>query len=372
MEKRKNHCNLRKAVLLCQFVPEKLPLVLAEFRSCRKPHNDSGLMTRQISRRLQNFYSVFANDDQVLIAINADPDAIASAMAVKRLLWRKVAGVTIANINIIERTDNIAMIRLLQVAMTHIDDLDLSKFNRFVIVDSQPSHNKHFLRFSPDVIIDHHPETGCDASYLDIRSKYGANSSIMTEYLRDAKIKPSGKLATGLFLGIKTDTSNFERKTLIEDVNAFHFLFRHANIHLARRIEQAELRPNFLKFFQKAIQKKRFRKGKIFAHLGPVPSADVLVLIADFFMKVEDVNWSIVSGFHNAHLIVIFRNDGIRLHAGTVAKRSFSKLGSAGGHKGLARAEIASKNLRNLVDYQDEKKMLNWLIYQVQKRSAEN
>ena len=42
-------------------------------------------------------YDQFVGDDNVLIVINADPDAIASAMAVKRLLWRKVSSVTIRN-----------------------------------------------------------------------------------------------------------------------------------------------------------------------------------------------------------------------------------------------------------------------------------
>ena len=35
--------------------------------------------------RVRQFYSQFTPDDRVLILINADPDAIASAMAVKRL-----------------------------------------------------------------------------------------------------------------------------------------------------------------------------------------------------------------------------------------------------------------------------------------------
>ena len=65
--------------------------------------------------RLRRFYKLFSGDDHVLIVINADPDAIASAMAVKRLLWRKVASVTISHINTIERPDNLAMIRLLGV-----------------------------------------------------------------------------------------------------------------------------------------------------------------------------------------------------------------------------------------------------------------
>ena len=65
------------------------------------------------SERLRRFYDIFSGEDQVLIGINADPDAIASAMAVKRLLWRKTAGVTIANINTIKRPDNRAMIQRL-------------------------------------------------------------------------------------------------------------------------------------------------------------------------------------------------------------------------------------------------------------------
>jgi len=168
------------------------------------------------TEKLRRFYDQFAHDDHVLIVINADPDAIASAMAVKRLLWRKVAGVTISNINVIKRPDNIAMIRLLGVNLVPVKDIVKDSFSRFVMVDSQPDHSEVFARFPMDVIIDHHPETVVHASYLDIRSKYGATASIMTEYLRAAKIKPSKKLATGLFYAIKTDTANFERKAVNE------------------------------------------------------------------------------------------------------------------------------------------------------------
>ena len=61
--------------------------------------------------RLRRFYQQFSGEDHVLIPINADPDAIASAMAVKRLLWRKTAHITIANVNEIKRPDNLTMIR---------------------------------------------------------------------------------------------------------------------------------------------------------------------------------------------------------------------------------------------------------------------
>jgi len=326
-------------------------------------------MKLSAAARLRRFYEQFAGDDHVLIVINADPDAIASAKAIKRLLWRKVSSVTISNINVIERPDNLAMIRLLGVALVPIDEIDASRFSRFVIVDSQPEHNEIFNKIKPDVIIDHHPETGVRAPYLDIRPKYGATASIMTEYLRAARIKPSAKLATGLFYAIKTDTGNFERQTQIEDILAFQFLYRHANIQLASKIEKSELRLDFLKYFQIALAKMRRRKGRIFAHLGPAINPDVCVIIADFFMRIDSVNWSIVSGFYNKTLIVVFRNDGVRKNAGKLAHKSFGLYGSAGGHKNMARAEITVENLKPLVDHQDEEKLLQWIIRQVEKRA---
>ena len=327
-------------------------------------------MKLSTAQRLRRFYDQFARDDQVLIVINADPDAIACAMAVKRLLWRKVSSVTISNINVVVRPDNLSMIRLLGVSLVHIDEIDAHSFNRFVIVDSQPDHHEALTRFIPDVIIDHHPDTGVEAPYVDIRPKYGATASIMTEYLRSAGIKPSAKLASGLFYAIKTDTSNFERQTLIEDVRAFQFLYRHANIHLARKIEQSELRLDFLKYFKIALDSRRMRKGRIFAHLGRVVNPDVCVLIADFFMRVNSVNWSIISGIYEKKVVLVFRNDGLRKNAGTVAKESFGHIGSAGGHKSMARAEIALSNLKGVVEYKDNKKFLNWVINAVVKKAG--
>ena len=319
--------------------------------------------------KLRRFYEHFSSNDHVLTLINADPDAIASAMAVSRLLWHRVANMTISNINRVRRPDNLAMIRLLGVKLVHIDGIDESKFNRIIMVDSQPDHNEAFARFKPDVIIDHHPETDAKASFMDIRPKYGATATIMTEYLRAAKIKPSVKLATGLFLAIKTDTSNFERQTLMEDVRAFQFLFRHTNIHLASKIEQAELTLDFLKYFKTALQNKRMRKGRVFVHLGSVINPDVCVLVADFFMKVDSVMWSIISGINDQKLIIVLRNDGIRKNAGKVAEKSFGHLGSAGGHKSMARAEISLSEIKDRVDYRDDKKLQQWIIRHIETRA---
>jgi len=327
-------------------------------------------MARSASERLGRFNDQFSGNDSVLIVINADPDAIGSAMAVSRLLWRRVSTVTISHVNTINRPDNLAMLRLLGVAMTPFNDIDPAQYSKIVIVDSQPNHNEFMEALHPDVIIDHHPETDAKASYSDIRPGYGATATILTEYLRAARITPSAKLATGLFQAIKTDTNSFKGQTQIEDVRAFQYLFRYANTHLARKIEQADLRLDFLKYFKIALNTKRLRKGRVFVCLGSVVSPDVCVIIADFFMRIVSVTWSIVCGTCDKKLIVIFRNDGIRKNAGKVAKESFGQFGSAGGHKNMARAEIALSDLSDQVEWRDEKKLLTWLINRVEKRAG--
>ena len=319
--------------------------------------------------RLKRLYDQFSKEDRVLIPIIADPDAMATAMAVKRLLWRKISNVTIANINEIKRPDNLTMIRLIRIPLTPFKKINLVDFNRIVLVDAQPDHHPELTGLNPQVIIDHHPvDATTKAPFMDIRPNYGATASIMVEYLRTAKITPSTKLATGLYYAIKTDTANFQRQTQMEDLHAFQYIFKHANIFLAGRIEQAEMKLDFLKYFKQAIEERTVRKNQLYVHLGRVPHPDICVQIADFFMRVDSVAWSIVSCLHQNRLVVIFRNDGIRKNAGIVAKKSFGQLGPAGGHKNAARAEIPVEAIVSMVDCTDRKKTANWIIKQIKKR----
>ena len=325
-------------------------------------------MATSASEKLRRLLGLFTYEDRLLVLINADPDAMASAMALKRLLWRQVSATTIAHINTITRPDNLAMIRLLKLDMLPVQKVETDQFTRFAIVDSQPSHHESFDDINFDIIIDHHPDTGDKAPFADVRPNYGATSTIMTQYLRAAKIKPSAKLATALFYGIKTDTMNFRRKAVIEDVNAFQFLFRHVNVHVAQSIEQAEMTPDFMKYYRIALECMRVRKQRIRVHIGPVSNPDVCVSIADFFMKIHDIAWSVVSGTYQGRLIIIVRNDGARKDAGKLLREVFGELGTAGGHKSMARAEIPLKNLDGVVQYRENKALSRWIIKRLDKR----
>ena len=70
---------------------------------------------RKLDAKLQKLQELLNKNERWLILINADPDALASALALKRILAGKVEQVGIAHVNEISRPDNLAMIRLLRI-----------------------------------------------------------------------------------------------------------------------------------------------------------------------------------------------------------------------------------------------------------------
>ncbi len=290
-------------------------------------------------------------EDTLAILINADPDSMASALTLKRLLWRKVKKTLIYRTNAIKRTDNLAFVQLLKVDLKHIRELNPAEITRWALVDSQPHHNAQFGRYSYDIIIDHHPlDPATVGRFMDIKEEYGANSTIMTEYLRAARIKPSSPLATALFYGIKTDTDNFVRSCSIHDINAFRYLYPIANLNIIKKIESSEITRGTLNSFRVALDNLTLFKDRVFIHMGKVSTPDTLVIMADFFLKMAEVKWSIVSGVYGQKLIIVFRYAGFRLNAGNAAQRLFGAWGFAGGHKSAARAEISVHDIERADD----------------------
>ena len=309
----------------------------------------SGAKTRFGATRPKafKFLELFGPKDSALVLINPDPDSMACALTVRRLLRNRAKKTTIGYIGEVRRLENRAMMELLDIGMVSIDKLDAEKFSTLILVDSQPNHSQVLEGFAFDAIIDHHPRSKrWKTRYEDIRPNYGAASTILTEYLQEVGIKPSMRLATGLLYGIKTDTGNLEQGAMEADVHQFRYLLQYANMNLLRKIEKSELRLRDLNYFQMAIEKRVVTKKGLYAHLGEVPNADICVQIADFFMGVYGMSWSFVSGVYKGRLIIILRNDGYRKDAGKLAERAFGNFGSAGGRRRAARAEITLESLR--------------------------
>lgn len=298
--------------------------------------------SRKLSARLTQLQELFSRNDDWLIVINADPDAMASAMALKRIMSHRVRKVTIARINEISRPDNLAMIRYLRISMLPLSDCLKNQATRFAMVDSQPHHNPAFTGIPFSIVIDHHPlssEHPVEAVYTDIRPKYGAVSTLMTEYLRSFGIRPGIRLATALQYGIRTDTATFTRAGTENDLRAYQYLAAHGDTGLLTRIIRSEYLPQWLKYFARAFSSMHQCGNWAYCYLGDVESPDILVLIADFFTRVHGLRWVGVCGVYRETVVVIFRGDG-HLDLGAFAASRLGSLGNAGGHRALARAEF--------------------------------
>jgi nanoRNase/pAp phosphatase (c-di-AMP/oligoRNAs hydrolase) len=303
---------------------------------------------RKLGPKLGKLLELFNKTQRWLILINADPDALGSAMALKRILAGRVEQVGIAYVNEISRPDNLAMIRYLRIPIKKLTPPLIAQYDRFALVDSQPHHHPDFADLHFSVVIDHHPRVEgkpVNADFVEILPEYGANATIMTEYLYNLGLRPGKLLATGLLYGIKTDTQSFEREFHDNDVKAFRYLSKFYNKALLHKIIRSEFRLEWLKYFTQAFRKMRIVGKTISVFMGKVDSPDILVILADFFLRVHGLSSTVISGIHEEKLIIVFRGDGLRRDMGKFAKRLFGDVGSAGGHKSMARAEIPMENL---------------------------
>ena len=63
-----------------------------------------------------------------------------------------------------------------------------------------------------------------------------------------------------------------------------------------------------------------------YTYVGIVDNPDILVNIADFFMRVYEIRWAAVAGLYNDTIVIIFRGDGIAKDVGTFASQVLSLL----------------------------------------------
>lgn len=108
-------------------------------------------------REMRAWRRSLTKDQRWCILITADPDALASALALKRIMQTRVRSVDIARTNEVTRPDNLAMIRYLRIPARQWQPEKAASYTHFAIVDSQPSHNPAYYSIKFDVIIDHHP-----------------------------------------------------------------------------------------------------------------------------------------------------------------------------------------------------------------------
>ena len=306
--------------------------------------------SRSLTRlKVQQYQRFFSDADRVLILLHndPDPDAMASGLALRNVLRRTKQTAVIAAQQGATRPENLRMQNLLDIQVENITAEQLSGFDRIAMVDVQPHYfGEAFHRV--DLVIDHHPEQpGYSAVFKDIRAHYGSTSTILTEHLRAVDANISERTATAMLYAIKSDTLFFNRQANRVDLEAFSYLYPLADAAMIRKMEGAEITIERLDYVLKAKQNGRMVEQVFCSVIGTSPREDFIPYVADFYLQLEDVKWTVVAGIVNDSLVMSVRNLGYGRNAGEFVRKYFADIGSAGGHRSMAKAVVPLRGFRD-------------------------
>jgi nanoRNase/pAp phosphatase (c-di-AMP/oligoRNAs hydrolase) len=216
--------------------------------------------------RLDDLYDVARRAGRLLILThnNPDPDAIASALALRHLLAQELGLESpIAYHGLVGRAENKALLRYLGQPLQPLASRpsagpDLQDAPALALVNAQPGVGNITLPPGSAVVlaIDHHtPHPASEAvPFADVRPELGATSTILTSYLQAAGLEPSPPLATALFYGIKTNTMGLGRNTSPADADAFFYLRSRIDVEALTDIEHAQVPPDYFHSFDLALR----------------------------------------------------------------------------------------------------------------------
>ena len=293
----------------------------------------------------------------VLTHKNPDPDSLGGAMGLQEFA-RKVVGVDsdFAVTGRILRAENQTMVRELGITMRALSDLDLSQFDCFALVDTQPGFGHTFVPpgIDLDIVIDHHlceerEERMREPNYVDVRTDVGATSSLVASLLLSAGIEPSREVATALAYGIKTDTADLSRNVTDVDLAAFEYLFPFVDRQVLATIASPRLPLAYFQTLKNALGELRLYDGVALCSLGITTSPEMVAEVADMLMRMEGVRAVFCGGVTGSDYYISVRTE-IGGDAWQLIRAAMEgEKGSCGGHGSVAGGSIAldTTNARN-------------------------
>ncbi len=300
--------------------------------------------------RLKRCLRVLRGAKRILVLTHdyPDPDAIASALALTRLLERRLgATVDIGYGGNVGRAENRALVKSVRAPMRPLESLDLASYDAFALVDTQPWTGNNSLPKGriPDVVIDHHPLRAATrkAKYHDVRTRYGATATMMVEYLRAARLRPDPDLATALFYAIQAETQSLSRESSRRDREAYAALFPHVEFRKISDIEFAGVSRAYFDKMGTALSGTTLYGDVAVTSLGEIANPELCAEFCDMIIRLETVRWALCMGHQSGIMVLSLRTKERSGRAGKDIEGVVGKEGMAGGHGmmagGIARIE---------------------------------
>lgn len=272
---------------------------------------------------------------------NPDPDALAAASGLKRLVEQEVeAEVTLALGGIVGRAENRAMVDVVRIQLTPLEEIVLSKYDRIAIVDSQPGTGNNSLPpgRKVDLVIDHHPlrQESQAATWCDVRSDLGATSTIVLEYLRDRRVPIDSRMATGLFYALRSETRDLGREATDAERDAYLFLVPLVDYKSLSRISHPKVPREHFTALDRALRSARVWGNVVAANLGELSYPDLVAEVADLLLGFDKAKFVLCGGRFGTRAFLSLRTDASESRAGTLMREIIDSEGAAGGHGTMA------------------------------------
>ena len=298
-------------------------------------------------RRIRQLGDALEGKRRLLILThdNPDPDCIASGWALMKVV-RRISSLKadLAYAGIIGRAENRTLARVLKVPIEPIESIDMSEYDSFALVDSQPETGNNSLPRGTQatVVIDHHPcrDATRETPFYDVREEYGATATILSEYLDLAGIKVEKRLATAMFYAIKTETLNLGREASRADSKAFFKYFPIVDNEALSQIENPPISRTYFRMIDQAIEGTHLHSDVAITRLGEVSNPDMVAQFADLMVRMEKIQWAVTMGRYRKDLLVSVRTNLPLANAGRIIQQVVGEEGRAGGHGMMAGGKI--------------------------------
>jgi nanoRNase/pAp phosphatase (c-di-AMP/oligoRNAs hydrolase) len=301
-----------------------------------EPESEPDISRRTRSERLLQSLAPFRRVVAVS-HVNPDPDSLASMLGIKALVESCQPGkpVILTVDGMIARSENRAMVELIPIPSVPVETVTTDSETAFVMVDTQPHTGRRYSEAAkPQVVIDHHETGGVleDVLFSDIRTHLGATSTMVTGYLIEQRVVVTPQLATALLYGIDSETTGYPREASSLDDGALIWLFPRADKELLAQIRNPKLPQSHFATFQHALANAFLYDTLIVSWCGVVTQPDIIAELADFFVRFDQVDWSLAAGVFDGQIKLSLRAGWLGGRAGEVLHSVVNGLGSAGGH----------------------------------------
>ncbi len=313
------------------------------------PLTDQFLLQAVRKERLFQFRDIVSSGHgPVLVGVHdyPDPDCLASALGLKRLLESWEIPADIADGRGIGRAENKAMAGLLQIQTLVFNDIDVIDYRGAILADTQPSVGNNSLPPQIPVlaVFDHHAvsQGECeDVPFVDVRADHGATSTLVFDYLEASGMPIDPPLATALYLGIRTDTESLERDAHTADVGAVTRLLPVVDMQLVRKITRPPLSDDYFRMLETALKVAVRYDQTIVAELGELPEPDYLSTVSELLLRAKNSDYALSVGTFEERVHLSLRVEPMRRNAGELMRQTLSGAGSGGGHALAAGGMVA-------------------------------